>query len=79
MIYVCELFFEDVCVVYNVFVEFKKTFALFLIVCFFQVITVRARAAIPPVPLRKEIETITSYTKIDSSTIVAVQVNVLAN
>lgn len=39
----------------------------------------RARAAIPPVPLRKEIETITSYTKIDSSTIVAVQVNAFAN
>ena len=36
----------------------------------------RARAAIPPVPLRKEIETITSYTKMDSSTIVAVQVKV---
>lgn len=40
-----------------------------------KVITVRARAAIPPLPLRKEIETITSYTKVDASTIVAIQVS----
>ena len=41
---------------------------------FVKVITVRATAAIPPLPLRKEIETITSYTKVDASTIVAIQV-----
>jgi uncharacterized membrane protein len=44
-----------------------------------KVITVRARAAIPPLPLRKEIETITSYTKVDASTIVAIQVRVIQN
>ena len=41
----------------------------------FQVITVRARLSVPPVPLRKEIETITTYKKIDDTTIVATQVN----
>lgn len=46
---------------------------------FLKVITVRARAAIPPLPLRKEIETITSYTKVDASTIVAIQVRFLRN
>jgi hypothetical protein len=38
-----------------------------------QVITVRANIAMPPAPLRKEIETITSYTRMDANTIVAVQ------
>ena len=39
-----------------------------------QIITVRARLAVPPTPLRKEIETITCYTLLDPTTIVATQV-----
>ena len=42
-----------------------------------KVITVRARLSVPPIPLRKEIETITTYKKIDDSTIIAVQVRSL--